>query len=223
VILVDDSRKAQLEGSQPRQLIIVYNTPEDHYGELGTESGTRPPGLKVLYVGLLQVERGLLEVLEALKNHPDWQLTLAGFGGDAEEILREAGGLANVSWLGRIPYQKTLELTAESDVLLATYDPRIANHRYASPNKLFEAMMLAKPVIVARGTGMDQIVDTWDCGLTVEYGVLQELDHSLNSLAEDPAARETLGHNGRRAYEQEYSWEIMRDRLLSLYEEICAS
>jgi glycosyltransferase involved in cell wall biosynthesis len=220
VILVDDSRKAQLEGSRPRRLNMVYNTPEDQYESLRTKSGTRPPGLKLIYVGLLQVERGLLEMLEVLKNKPDWQLTLAGFGGDAEAILWEAKGLPNVSWHGRIPYQETLELTAASDVLIATYDPGIANHRYASPNKLFEAMMLAKPVIVARGTRMDEIIDTWECGLTVRYGDPRELEDRLNTLAEDPAYREALGRNGRRAYEEEYSWDTMRDRLLALYEDL---
>ena len=217
VILADDSRTAQIKGSRPRQLIVIYNTPEDCYQALASETRTQPSRLELIYVGLLQVERGLLELLEVMKRHPSWHLYLAGFGGEEAVILKEAEGLPNVSWHGRIPYQKTLELTAASDVSIATYDPAIANHRYASPNKIFEAMMLAKPVVVARGTQMDEIIKTWECGLTVRYGNLRELEESLEILAEDPDFRETLGMNGRRAYQESYSWDTMRDRLLALY------
>jgi hypothetical protein len=66
----------------------------------------RPPGrhLHLAYIGLLQVERGLLKMLEVLRRHPEWTLTLVGFGGDQEQILSLAQALPNVAWHGHIPY-----------------------------------------------------------------------------------------------------------------------
>lgn len=149
----------------------------------------RPPGrhLHLAYIGLLQVERGLLEMLEVLRRHPEWTLTLVGFGGDQEQILSLAQALPNVAWHGRIPYERAPQLSASADALFATYDPAIPNHRYSSPNKIFETMMLGKPTVVARETNMDRIIWQADCGLVVRYGDVEELEAVLSRLAEEPA------------------------------------
>jgi len=221
VILADDSRREQISGAHPRRLTVLYNSPEDVAGTMKGE-GLRPPGsrLHIAYIGLLQVERGLLEMLEVLRRHPEWSFALAGFGGDEEHILSIAKRLPNVTWHGRIPYERALLLSASADVLFATYDPAIPNHRYSSPNKIFEAMMLGKPTLVAGGTNMDRTIRQTDCGLVVKYGDVEELEAVLSRLADDPALRLRLGENGRRAYEATYDWQLMRQRLLALYAEL---
>jgi glycosyltransferase involved in cell wall biosynthesis len=129
-----------------------------------------------------------------------------------------AAGLANVAFHGRVGYERALAMMYRADTLIATYDPSIPNHRYASPNKLFEAMMLAKPIVVARGTNMDRIVERHGCGLVVEYGNLRDLAAAMGRLAHDLGLRHRLGAAGRKAYEQEYNWDIMRERLVHLYQ-----
>jgi glycosyltransferase involved in cell wall biosynthesis len=111
-------------------------------------------------------------------------------------------------------------LSASADVLFATYDPAIPNHRYSSPNKTFETMMLGKPTVVARGTNMDRIIRQADCGLVVRYGDVEELEAVLSRLAEEPGLRQRLGENGRRAYEAAYDWHLMRQCLLALYADL---
>jgi glycosyltransferase involved in cell wall biosynthesis len=172
---------------------------------------------RLAYVGLLHIERGLRELLEVLSEHPDWSLELAGFGGDEARILELAEPLPNVRFHGRIDYDSALQLMYNADALIGTYDPAILNHRYASPNKLFEAMMLAKPIVVARGTNMDRIVERHTCGLVVPYGDLWALESAIDKLASNRDLRERLGANGRRAYNERYNWSVMRTRLTDLY------
>jgi glycosyltransferase involved in cell wall biosynthesis len=113
-----------------------------------------------------------------------------------------------------------MRLSDAADVLFATYDPAIQNHKYSSPNKIFEAMMLGKPVIVAAGTNMDRIIETQDCGCVVPYGDVASLEKTMQTLADDPALLQTLGNNARKAYEAHYAWTIMQQRLLTLYHEV---
>lgn len=221
VILVDEIRQEQIAAADSRQVIIIYNTPEEAPSSTDVarqEADDR--GLRLAYIGLLHVERGLLPVLELLARHADWHLNLAGFGGDEALIVPRATALPNVLFHGRVPYSQALEMMAESDVLLALYDPTIPNHRYASPNKIFEAMMLGKPVVVAEGTHADEIVAEAGCGLIVPYGNLQALECALEALAADPAMRRRLGDAGREAYRSKFSWEIMARRLISLYNQL---
>jgi glycosyltransferase involved in cell wall biosynthesis len=226
LILADDSRREQIYGAKPKRLTIIYNTPEDlneakksqpnHTQEHGTINGS----LRLAYVGLLQKERGLFQMLEIMSRHPEWSLDLAGFGGDSEEIHDIARQMHNVRWHGRIPYEQALHLNQAADVLFATYDPAIPNHRYSSPNKVFEAMMLGKPLIAARNTNMDQIIKKEDCGIIIEYGNLSELETAISLLKNDPSLRFRLGRNGRQAYQNTYSWLNMQSRLISLYDEV---
>lgn len=217
VILVDDSRKVQIQQAKVKNLQVIYNTPKDYQPEISKGTKQEESRLKLVFVGMLQVERGLLELLMVLKDNPQWHLDLAGFGGDEDRILAVSSSLKNVSWHGRISYQKALELSHKADVLIATYDPSIPNHRYSSPNKIFEAMMLGKPVIVARNTNMDRIIEKYDCGIVVDYGDQEALSGALSRLADDVELRTRLGKNARAAYEDEYSWKKMEDRLLELY------
>lgn len=222
VILADDTRREQIAEAKPRRIITVYNSPPDALRALKrNDVPSRPGELRLVYVGLLQVERGLLEIMDILSCHPDWHLDLAGFGGgDEERILSLARSLPNVTWHGRVPYRQALELSYAADVLFATYDPAVPNHRYSSPNKVFEAMMLAKPVVVARDTGIDRLVEGINCGMVVPYGDVAALETALARLAQDPVLRQRLGENGRRAYEEKYNWNVMQERLLALYRDL---
>jgi glycosyltransferase involved in cell wall biosynthesis len=222
VILADEARRAQIAGSHPRRLEVIYNAPEDSLAELqGRPRADRDPAvsLRLVYAGLMQVERGLLPLLEALSTHPEWRLDLAGEGAERALILERAAALPNVTYHGVLPHPDVLELSYSADVLPAFYDPAIPNHRYASPNKLFEGMMLGRPVLAGRSAGFDNLVDEIVCGLVVDYGAVDQIERALKTL-EDPTLRTLLGENGRRAYEHTYAWARMAERLVKLYDSL---
>ena len=81
-------------------------------------------------------------------------------------------------------------------------------------------MLLARPIIVARSTNMDRIIEQADCGIVVEYGNLDELESALQRLQDDPALRLRLGQNAYRAYQTTYSWPEMEKRLIALYQQV---
>lgn len=221
LILVDDARIEQISPAKPKQLLVVYNSPEDiDTGILPIFDPSVAGDLRLAYIGLLQVERGLFEMLDILAMHPNWHLDLAGFGGDEAAIAEKASRMPNVAFHGRVAYPIALALSQAADVLFATYDPTIPNHRYSSPNKVFEAMMLGKPIIVAYNTNMDRIISTAEAGLVVTYGDEAALEAALTKLADNPTLRAEFGKNARAAYEQTYSWHVMESRLQKLYSEI---
>lgn len=217
IILVDDSRTVQLRGTHPKRLEIIYNTPEDLPACSTDAPNDNKTQLRIAYIGMIQMDRGLQHLIALLPTHPEWHVELAGFGGDEAAILKDALVQPNLTWHNRVSYQTALEISARSNVLLATYDPAIPNNRLASPNKVFEAMMLSKPVIVAEGTGIDILVQSYQTGITVPYGNTPELEAALERLAKDQTLRQTLGSNGRQLYEIRYTWKEMRSRLAGLY------
>ncbi len=221
VILVDEARREQIRGSHPKICISIYNSPNDILRQDAKEPLPHPENaLRITYVGLLQVERGIFEMVDVLRRHPDWRLDLAGFGGDEDKIVALIKDIPNITWHGRINYQRTLDLSRQADILFATYDPSIPNHRFSSPNKVFEGMMLGKPIIVAEHTNMDRMIKEANCGIVVPYGEIPALENALTLLANDSHLRETLGANARRAYDETYSWQKMQVRLKAFYLQI---
>lgn len=217
LILADDARFEQVSGARIARSAVIYNAPEDILAELAAQPQPEPTAqLRLAYVGLLQVERGLLPLIAVLARHPQWHLDLAGSGAEQAQILRAAEGLPNITYHGQVPYRRALELNFGADVLPAFYDPAIPNHRYASPNKLFEGLMLGKPVLAARGTNFDRIILQENCGEVLDYGDEAQLEAALLRLT-DPAYRQRLGQAARRAYEHAYGWQRMVERLLALY------
>jgi glycosyltransferase involved in cell wall biosynthesis len=78
-------------------------------------------------------------------------------------------------------------------------------------------MMCGKPIIVSDASAMANIVRKEQCGVVVPYGDVSALADALKTCRKDPQLRAELGNNGRKAYEERYSWAIMEERVLSGY------
>jgi glycosyltransferase involved in cell wall biosynthesis len=104
---------------------------------------------------------------------------------------------------------------------LATYDPQVKNHRFSSPNKVFEAMALGKPIIVAKDTGVDKLVEQMNLGAVVKYGDLQSLETTLHDLSMwSSSMRQDFSLHARMVYETHFSWSSMQARLKSIYDDL---
>jgi glycosyltransferase involved in cell wall biosynthesis len=67
---------------------------------------------------------------------------------------------------------------------------------------------------------MAGIVRQNNCGIVVPYGDVRAIREAIVQLVTKPGLRQELGNNGRRAYEEKYSWTIMEKRLVSAYEKL---
>ncbi|MFD1359101.1 glycosyltransferase family 4 protein [Fictibacillus halophilus] len=219
LIICDDSRYNQIKGSKPKSTTVIYNSPEETKGMAKLINGMEEEikgELTVSYVGLLQKERGILEMMEVISNSPNWKMHIAGFGGDEKLIKEKADKHQNIKYHGRVSYKQSLEISNQGDVLFATYDPEIPNHKYSSANKLFEAMMLGKPIIVCKDTGMDSIVEKLNNGVIVDYGNKAQIKSALETLTNNERY-DFLSENSRQGYLTTYGWDVMKRKLITLY------
>ena len=213
VILPDLTRRSRLL-SVPRRVIEVMNVPEER-------SVLPEPHARFLlfYGGNIAKDRGLVSLVQACEA-TGAVLLVAGQGPDEGELLPLVESSPNASFLGVVDHDEVLKLTAGADAIPALYDPAIPNNRLASPNKLFEAMMFAKPVIVSEGTSMEDLVRSARIGLAVPYGNPVALREALEQLMLSPELCASLGQNGRALYESRYRWASMEQRLLDAYTEL---
>ena len=217
VIVVDPSRLQQIDRKGDSSIHVIYNSPKDMPTLSVNNRRDKDRSFTILFAGILTQGRGFEIVIQAAKDVNDVRLEFAGFGYYAEYLRSLSEREPHITFIGTIPYDEVIRRTLQSDLLFALYDPNVPNNRYASPNKLFEAMMCGKPILVSDGTAMAEIVREEDCGLVVPYGDVDAVKHAILTLKNDPALCRRLGENGRRAYETKYNWKIMEERLLEIY------
>jgi glycosyltransferase involved in cell wall biosynthesis len=228
VILADESRKNWAKKIR-KKVVVVENTPPDLFlahnfpassAHENEEREERSAPLTIFYGGNLVKTRGLGLMASLADRLEGIRFRVAGWGPDEDELIPLLKSSKNVDFLGPLSYDKLLHETAKADVIFAAYDPQIKNNRFASPNKLFEAMMCARPVIVARGTNADEVVEKERCGFVIEYENEKELAKVLKNLQKDRALGVRLGMNGRKAYLSRHNWAIMKKRIQAIYAEL---
>ncbi len=224
VILADDNRKKQIQGSKPKKLAIICNVPHDFYERFRRErENSKNDRIFLLtFVGMIQKERGFDVMADVIKEILEVKLIVGGYGPYEKEFTAMVEKSRNMEFLGKVlPYEKTIEIESKSDALFALYDPCILNHRYSSPNKLFEAMMLGKPIIVSKNTGMDEVVERYNVGIVVEYNNKQQLRCAILKLIDmKKKGDNSFGENGRKAYVAHFSPSVLKRNLIDFYSQI---
>jgi glycosyltransferase involved in cell wall biosynthesis len=216
VILPDLRRQAQFGHVRPKQIIEVMNVPEDRTVRVQIGSD-----FTVFYGGMIAKDRGLLDLLAACES-TGAKLIVAGHGPDEAALLPQLETSPVCMVLGMISYEEVLKQTAMAHAVTALYDPKVPNNRYAAPNKVFEAAMLSKPVIVSEGTAIAELVRSTGFGLVVPYGDRTALREALERLMLSPAECEAMGARGRSAFESGFNWKVMEARLLEAYRSLLA-
>ena len=220
-IICTEDRRRQIKGSRPRRLAVVHNTPMQPIGEVEALPNTAEDGgrVKVSYIGILQDYRLLKELASYFSKHPEYEWHVGGFGKYESFFKEYAEKYENIRFYGRIPYQQTLELERRCDINLAIYDPEIDNHKFAAPNKFYESLMLGKPVMMVRGTGMSEVVSAHGIGQVIEYSE-EGFAEGMEKLVARRGEWEAISQKMKQIYRQEFSWEIMKERLLDLYAQL---
>ncbi|WP_368347170.1 glycosyltransferase [Peptostreptococcus anaerobius] len=219
-IICTEERKDQIAGSRPRKLTVVHNTPSIDFDVSSYIDQSMDPDhkLTLAYIGVLSKRRFIDQAVDCMMDMKDSQMILAG-GGDLVDFVKErAEKTDNIKYKGKVDYEDTFDIYSKSDLMFAVYNPQIMNHKYSAANKIYEAMLLKKPIVVARGTSMDKIVERYDIGFVIDYDK-NEFRDLLYKLEKDRSIIDKKVENMQGVYEN-YSWETMKKRLIDVYSDL---
>lgn len=217
-IICTEERKQQIKGTKPKKLVVIHNTPQRK--DVNVIKKINPVGkVKLVYVGILQDYRLLEEVLECISEHPEMELHIGGFGKYEDLVKQFSGKYHNIIFYGKLSYDKTLSLENQSDIILAIYDPSIENHEYAAPNKFYEGLMLGKPLVMVKGTGMSEVVEQYNIGCLIEYSK-EGFEKGVLDLLSKRDSWNSMSVTMKNLYDKIYNWNVMEKRLVELYDSL---
>lgn len=172
--------------------------------------------LVVAYFGVLNEERQVDVLLDAMPHAPDVALLLAGRGDLRERAVACAQEQSNIIWLDWLNLEDVPLHTMLADVVYACLKEVSGNPEYMAPNKLFDAFVAGKALIARRGLGeIGAILETVPAAVLLDEVTRQSLLDAFDRL-KDPAVLGDLQANAREAAEV-YNWDVARERLYALY------
>ncbi len=220
-IICSEKRVEQIRLSHPRKLIIIHNTP-DKSGMI-TDSiiskKSKSQSIKIVYVGILAEARMIREVADIVAKDKRLELHIGGFGNIEETIKELCNQYENLFYYGKLKYNDALSLENSCDIMFAIYSPEIDNHKYSAPSKFYESLMLGKPIIMAKGTGFDEVLEQEEIGELVEYSYMG-VRQGIQKLIDNKNRWPDMAEKAKSLYDSKYSWSIMENRIIELYSEL---
>ena len=129
----------------------------------------------------------------------------------------------SMEYLGILPHENVAQALAEASVgmALCQYSKNTGGRLGSLGNtKLFEYMMAELPVVCTKFDLWQSIVNRYQCGICVEPDNFEGIAQAIVWLRDHPVEAREMGLNGRKAVEEEFSWERQTQTLLWLYKSL---
>lgn len=217
-IICSEQRKEQIKPAKPKRLVIIHNAPSKQQIRTNSpsicKSNSDKP--KLVYVGNLVEDRCIKEIVELAKKHQEVEFHIGGMGALEELVEATSKELNNLFFYGKMKYSDVLALEKDCDIMIAFYDQKVRNHRYAAPNKFYESLGLGKPLIMLHNTGVDEVIDKFALGSTVNQDV-ESMWEGISKLLHKKNEWLKIEKKSKELFNDEYCWDIMENRLNDLY------
>lgn len=227
VITADDSVAAQLRAQTSTPVISLRNFPR--IDDIKVEDGNieRSHEHVLAYVGGLDRERGLMEMLNvtARLRHSGHDVGLWLLGTFQDDNLEEETrafitreGIADhVRLFGYVDYSHIFGYLAQADVGLLLADE--ARFERNVPTKFFEYLYSGLPVVSTEIPSLAEFRSPEYC-ITISEGDIEQTTKILSELLNHPDRIRKMGEAGQRKIETEYNWELEQEKLLLSYEKM---
>ncbi len=179
--------------------------------------------LCVLFVGRLIPRKGLIYLVEAakhiVKEHSQTLFLIVGDGPLKKHLLshiEETKLASNFVFLGDVNEKLLPAVYNFADIFVL---PSIQEGQGIA---LLEAQATAKPVVAFNVGGIGEAVLDKETGLLTKPDS-NELADAIRKLLANESLRETMGSNGRKFVEDNFSWGICAQKMLQVYQEALAS
>ncbi len=175
------------------------------------------PGNYALFVGRLNQEKGVLEMLRTWLCLPHIPLVVVGDGplyGDASQLLRRSGS-THIKLVGRMSAENTRARMNGARFL-------VFPSRWYEPfgMVLLESAAAGVPAIASRIAGIPELVIENKTGLLFDFHKADDLAGQANWAWTHPAEMEAMGAAARQLYLEKFTAEKNYESLINVYRSV---
>lgn len=157
--------------------------------------------IRLLFVGRLSYEKNIENLILAIKNKANFQLTLVGEGPDRKKLEALAlGSAATIHFVGSVLYEKLPEYYAGADIFVL---PSLFE---GHPKVLVEAMAAGLPIVGTRVRGIETLIEDHVTGILVGTDS-DDIRKGIEEIGENTVLRENLKRSARAYAEAHFGFE----------------
>ncbi len=181
-----------------------------------------PAGQKILlYAGIINICRGIEEMIQSLKFLPDCCLVLHGFCpnyyiSSLHSLIGNNGVRDRVYFFGPVPFDEVSTYAMSADIGLILHKNVGLNYYYVSPNKLFEYMAAGLPVVGSNFPDLKRFIEGYEFGVTCNPDSPQEIAKAVRYILADNGRYEMMRNNALQAAKV-LNWENESRKLVAIY------
>jgi glycosyltransferase involved in cell wall biosynthesis len=168
-------------------------------------------------VGVANALKSFCEAAKLLEDKKEILFVIVGDGQEKQNLIQEFSNAVNILFVDSIPKKQVQSMLALFDACYIGLKKENLFKYGVSPNKLYDYMYSAKPVVYAIDSGKNNIVTTAQCGVSVEAENAASIAHGVEKLyVMQGKEREEIGENGKEFILQYFTY----DKLAQKYQEI---
>lgn len=179
--------------------------------------GSKP---NLIFVGGILRLWNISRILDAIEGI-DCTLSICGIKDEAYlKELEQHSQWHKVNYMGFLNRPRLYQEYKKADLGLAVMLPRannVDNSGTLGVIKFFEYMMVPIPIVASNFPRWKNIIESGDCGLSVDPFSVQEIREAIKELLKDRGEWERRAKNARHLAETKYNWKTEEAKLLSLY------
>jgi glycosyltransferase involved in cell wall biosynthesis len=233
VVVVDEAKERLVKdyGLEPEKITVVMNVEDaDHFKGLDLDQDIlfrHKDSFVISYIGGGGRHRGLDTAVKAMsylrESTPQVKLLLVGIGrpesDEYRRIVESQGVQDHVEIMGWQPFHKVPSYIEASQVGLVPHHQN--PHTDATiPHKLFQYMLMSKPVVVSSCRPLKRIVEETKSGLVFHSGDPKDLAKQIQILYANPQLRSDCALHGHEAATHQYNWAAEGAKLTRLYQSL---
>ena len=174
----------------------------------------------VTYVGAHGVANHLIQLLESarlLKDNLDIVFMLVGDGMQKPMLKEKARQwqLESVIFVDSVPKDTIVDYIRASNVCTAVLK-KVDIFKTVYPNKVFDYMSAARPVIVAIDGAARKLIEDAGAGIYVEPENAEEFANAVLKLKDKPRLCNEYGENGLNFVKQKFARDILASRYMDI-------
>lgn len=167
------------------------------------------------FFGRLSEEKGILNLIKAIKNIENARLLVAGDGPEKKyisEYINENKLQDKIQLLGYLNQEQIRNYIKKAKFVVV---PSIWYEN--CPYSILETMEIGKPIIGSKIGGIPELIENNKNGFLYKYDDIKELEKNMKKLFDNKQLVDMQSKKSRELFEQNYIEEIYYNKIIKIY------
>lgn len=227
IILAEDSYLKRYN-TKSNKAMVIHNYCDLNFFNPYYQDSEQRNSLKLFYIGILLENRGILEILTAIKIakskgfHFEFHCVAELYTqvSDAINTLDFYPEIASqVTFYGRKNLEDGYEIAKKCGIGLCIIHP-MSNSIESYPTKLFEYMAVGLPIVTSDFDLYKEAVSENGCGLNINPLNPEEIAEAIIHISENKELQKSMSQKGKKAVADKYNWNSELPKLMKFYSNI---